>query len=229
MALIATSISCSALRLLPASVLRRNAPLSRRTWPAIAVGILALAVWLPHSAMPWMLPGIVDGISPELCVLHVEKRGLRFREISVKAARDGRFSVSRYDRRLFQYRFQTPLKYGVVPQITHVQADDPAHSLALRSLHTAPPIALRSWNAEGWYVALAGSPLLAFTSEYGTTPPREVRDILELIETLPGIEQLSFAVQDVCLGFCYDPVAALGFRFSNQRCHTLPSGNTQCF
>jgi hypothetical protein len=227
-ALISVAIACSLLRMLPSSVQLRNSPLSRRTWPAIAIGILVLAVWLPHSAMPWMLPGIVDGRSPELRILHVEKRGTRFRETSVSAARDGKFTVSTYGRRLFQYRFRIPFLYGLIPPVTLEQAHRLAHSSALRSLRTAPPKALRAWNAEGWYIALEGSPLLAFTTEYGTTPPAEITDVLRQIEKLPGIEAPSWEVADVCFGFCYDPRAGLGFRFTNQRCEILPSGKTQC-
>ena len=52
--------------------------------------------------------------------------------------------------------------------------------------------------------------------------------MLEQIEKLPGAQQ-SFAIEDVCLGFCYDPVAGLGFWYFNQRCHGLPNGTTQCF
>jgi len=54
-ALIATAITCSLLRLLPAR-LSLGIPISGRTWPAIAVAVLVLAVWLYRSAMPWMLP-----------------------------------------------------------------------------------------------------------------------------------------------------------------------------
>lgn len=182
---------------------------------------------MSRSAMPWLVPGIVDAVSRDLRILHVERRGMRFHETSVRAMRNGEFWANHYDRRLFQYRFQLPSVSGVMPQATHERANDLAHSLLLRSLHTAPPIALRSWNAEGWYVALRDSPLLAFTSEYGTSPLWEVKEMLEQIEKLSGIQGL-VTVKDVCLGFCYDPVAALGFWYPNQCCHTLPNGSTQC-
>jgi hypothetical protein len=104
----------------------------------------------------------------------------------------------------------------VMPPIIYERVNDLAHSITLRSLRTAPPKALRSWNAEGWYIDLQGSQIFAFTSEYGTKPPREVTDMLEQFETLPGTQQ-SITIQDVCMGFCYDPVAGLGFWYSNQR------------
>jgi DNA-directed RNA polymerase specialized sigma24 family protein len=71
------------------------------------------------------------------------------------------------------------------------------------------PAALRSWNAEGWYVVLQDSRLLAFTSEYRTTPPKEITDLFEEMEKLPASQEEAFVLRDVCLGFCYDPVAGL--------------------
>ena len=228
-ALIAAAVTCSFLRLLPSGLLLRNSPLSHRTWPTIAVSVLVVALWLHHSAMPWMLPGIVDAVSPELRILHVEKRGLQFHETSAFFFRNGRFSVDHNDRRLLEYRFQSRWTVGRIPPIILDRANALAHSTALRNLRTAPPIALRSWNAEGWYVVLGNrdSPLLAFTTEYGTNPPSEIRDMLAQIEKLPGPQESS-AFQDVCLGFCYDPVAGLGFTYSNERCHGMPDGTTQC-
>jgi hypothetical protein len=177
--------------------------------------------------MPWMLPVIVDRGLPDVRILHVEKRGLHFHETSVRISRDGRFWVRQYDRRLFQYRFQGLDRSGVMPETTRQRADALVRSSTLRNLRTAPAIALRSWNAEGWYISTLHSPLQAFTSEYGTTPPTGVRDLMEQIAKLPG-EGQSFAIEDVCLGFCYDPVAGLGFIFLNDRCTTLPGGTTRC-
>jgi hypothetical protein len=229
-AFIAAAVTCCILRLLPPGLLLRNSPLSRRTWPAIAVAVLVLALWLHHSATPWMLPEIVDEVPPELRILHVEKRGLQFHETAVTSMRDGRFRFSQYDRRLLQYRFQSRSTAGRMPPSVTDRANVLAHSTTLRNVRTALPIALRTWDAEGWYVAGRNLPILAFTSEYGTTPPQEIRDLLEQIGKLAGTQQqVSFAVEDVCLGFCYDPVAGLGFWYSNQRCHGMPDGTTQCF
>ena len=181
-----TAVACSFLRLLPSGLLLRNFPLSRRTWPAVAAALLVLIVWLHHSATPWMLPTIVDAGDPVLRILYVEKRGPQFHETSFKCMKDGRFWVSQCDRRLFQYRFENRSTDGVLPPNIRERADALARSTSLRFLRTARPVALRSWNAEGWYVALRDSSLLAFTSEYGTTPPPEVRDVLQQIEELPG-------------------------------------------
>ncbi len=229
-ALLATAVTYSILRLLPPALLRK-AHLSGRTWPAIAVGVVVTFVWLCHSAMPWMLPGAVDVKSSyDLRILHVVKRGLQFHETSVATSRRGQYGVSRCDRRQFQYRFQGLDSGGVMPETTCQRANDLTNSPTLRNLRTAPAIALRSWNAEGWYVVTPRYDILAFTSEYGTSPPREVRDLFEQIEKLPA-ERTSqpFEIQDVCLGFCYDPVAGLGFIYSNHRCMELPGGITRCF
>jgi hypothetical protein len=178
-----------------------------------------------------MLPGIVDhGNSADLRILHVEKRGLRFHETRVGVSiRDARFGVRQYDRRLFQYGFQGLDRSGMMPETTRQRADDLVRSPTLRDLRTAPATALRSWNAEGWYITTSHSPIRAFTSEYGTIPPTEVRDLLEQIAKLPGGGGSPFAIQDVCLGFCYDPVAGLGFVYWNDRCMTFPGGITRCF
>lgn len=228
-ALLATTVACSVLRVLPSFWVQKF-HLSGRTWLAILVGVIVPVVWLCHSAMPWMLPGIVDrGSSADLRILHVTKRGLRFHETSVAiGTRDPRFSVSQYDRRLFQFRFQGLVRGGVMPEAARQHADELMRSPRLRDLRTAPAKALRSWNAEGWYVWTSHSPVQAFTSEYGTTPPTEVTDLLAQITKLSGEGGSPFAIQDVCLGFCYDPVAGLGFVYWNERCMTLPDGTTRC-
>jgi hypothetical protein len=94
-------------------------------------------------------------------------------------------------------------------------------STELWKLETPTPRALRSWNAEGWYVVLKDSRLLAFTSEHRTTPPREVTDLFYEIEKLPASNAWLSTVRDVCLGFCYDPVAGLGFSTLKQRTRLL--------
>ena len=91
-------------------------------------------------------------------------------------------------------------------------------------LHTRPAKELRAWNAEGWYVTLKDSHLVAFTSEYHTAPPREVTELFQELENLPG-QPRPFAIRDICLGFCYDPVAALGFTYANDPAFALMRRN----
>jgi hypothetical protein len=105
-ALIAAAATCSLLRLLLSGLVsQRTAPLYSRTWPALAIAVLVVVVWLAHSATPWMLPTIVDAIPPNFRILHVEKRGLQFHETGISCMRDGQFWVSHNDRRLLQYGF----------------------------------------------------------------------------------------------------------------------------
>jgi hypothetical protein len=209
MALIVFAILSSSLRLLPARLILGKSPFCQRTWPACALGFLLLAAWFAYSVTPYRIPVIVDGVPAELRILHVEKRGLRFREIQVSVFRDGRAYVLRNDRQLFEYRFdcrvaRISLGDASLPTLDH--ARDLVKSPELWKLHTPPATALRSWNAEGWYVALCGSRALAFTSEYRTTPPQEVANLFCEIVGLPAKQERE-AFRDVCLGFCYDPVA----------------------
>jgi hypothetical protein len=217
MALIVIGIACSSLRLLPARLSLRKSPLWRRTWPAFAVGFLVLVIWFARSVTPYSVPGFDHGGGLDFRILHLEKRGLGLHETAVMAYRNGVW-ILRNDRRLFQYRFEKRIAHGVMPfeRLTAFR-----QSPELWKLRTPPARALRSWNAEGWYVVLKDSRLLAFTSEYRTAPPREVTDLFREIEKLPVSVERPFEVRDVCLGFCYDPVAALGFSILPQRTRLL--------
>jgi hypothetical protein len=204
-------------RLLPAKWTLRKVPVRERTWPAVVVCFLVITSWYSISASPYRIPLIADGAPPELIVLHVEKDGIQFHETAVGASRDGRIYVQRNDRRLFQYRFLASESVGMMPETITARVHTLAQSAQLRELRTAPAVALRSKNAEGWYVR-TGHKVLAFTSEYGTLPPREVVDLFRDLESaaVPGKELRT--VNDVCLGFCYDPLAGLGLDNLNDRC-----------
>jgi hypothetical protein len=228
-ALISTAAIASLLRLLPARWLLGRLPLCQRTWPALAVGFLVMAGWFLHSVMPYRVPLIVDAAPAELRILHVEKHSLRFEETAESVYRNGRFFVNRSQRALFHFRWETRGVSGVMTTPTiHDRAIALVNSPELERLHTAPAKQLWSWNAEGWYVVLKDRRLLAFTSESRTPPPPEITDLFHEIEGLPGSDERSWAVHDVCLGFCYGPVAALGFQYSNQACFALAHGATQC-
>ncbi len=225
-AIVIFAIACSAIRLVPPRWVIGKRAVSTRTWPAMTIGFLVLAVWLVHSVSPYQVPTIVDGPSVDLRILHVVKRGLSINETLVIAQRNGWSSVSWTNRRLFQYQFESTAKRvslgGSPPILQHARAL--MQSPQLWRLHTPPAKELWDWNAEGWYVTLKDSHLLAFTSEYHTAPPREVTDVFQEIENLPG-QPRPFAIRDVCLGFCYDPVAALGFWYSNQWAFALMRRN----
>jgi hypothetical protein len=135
--------------------------------------------------------------------------------------RNGRTFVSRDSRRLFQYRFETRTAGVSLAEGLDLLAQARAimASPELRKQNTAAAKLFLSWNAEGWYVTLDDSHLLSFTSEYQTAPPQEITNLFHEIEKLPEKQQAGL-VQDICLGFCYDPVAALGFWYSNQHSFT---------
>lgn len=115
-----------------------------------------------------------------------------------------------------------------MPQIAHEHVRDFIGLPELVKLHTPPAVLLRSWNAEGWYVVVNDSRLLAFTTEYGNSPPKEVAALFHEIESLAGEEEQPWTVHDVSLGFCYGPAAALGFVCPNEFCFPLALGATQC-
>jgi hypothetical protein len=192
------------LRLLP------NSPLQRRTWPAFAAGFLVLALWFGGSVTPYRVPGSHHGVAPDLRILHIEKRGLRFHETQVSVSRDGKVFTSRLDRRLFRYRSKGTTAQAETSPGALQQARALIHPPDLWKSHTPAPGPLRSWNAEGWYVVLNNTHLLAFTTESGTRPPEEVTQLFQLLESLPRREERPSAIRDVCLGFCYGPLAALG-------------------
>jgi hypothetical protein len=219
-ALIVIAAAVSSFRLLPDRWSLRGTHLCQRTWPAFAVGSLMLAVWFAHSVTPYSVPGYDHPAGAQFRILHVRKRGPWFHETSILGLRNGRVFMWRQDRHLFQYRIAGRGAMTILGQVSPTafeRARNFVESSELWKLRTAPPKALRAWNAEGWYVVLKDSRLLAFTTEFGTTPPDEVTDLFNELQKLPALEERPFAVRDVCLGFCYDPVAALGFSILPQR------------
>lgn len=214
---------CAILRLLPAGWILRDQPVGERTWPAVALTALTMVAWFIWAVPPYRQPIIVDGIPMTLRILHVEKRGLWFHETSVRTSRNGIFWISRYDRRLFQYQFQENLEEGVMPPAVEQEVKALVQSLAAQQ-PTQSPKALRSWNAEGWYAKVGYHGISAFTTEYATTPPVELVTIFHELDDLKPDSTTRANTRDVCLGFCYDPVAGLGFTAANQRCGYSPSG-----
>jgi hypothetical protein len=93
-------------------------------------------------------------------------------------------------------------------------------SKALKS-NGEPIKPLRRWNDEGWYVTGEEVKSQAYTTHTKgnqSGPPPEVVDLFDDIEKLPRTQKTAEDRKDVCLGFCYDPVAALGALFANHRC-----------
>jgi hypothetical protein len=216
------AIACSAIRLLPSRWVFGERAVATRTWPVVAIAFVVLAFWFGQSVSPYQVPGIPEGPGVDLRILHVVKRGLSINGTRASAYRSGSVLVSWTNRRLFQYQFESRgarVSLGESPAILeHARAL--MRSPQLWALHTHQAKELWAWNAEGWYITLKDSHLLAFTSEYHTAPPREVTELFQQIENLPG-QPRPFAIRDACLGFCYDPIAALGFVYANQSAFTL--------
>jgi len=227
--LVAVACLISVTRLLPARWPLRSRPINQRTWPAFAGCIVILSVWYSVAARPYRVLYIVDEIEPDLNILHVEKRGLQFHELSVSVMYDSRIFVRRNDRRLFHYQFDELVGEGVIPEDVQRRARSLLQSPQLESINTLPAVPLRAWNAEGWYVRTPHGRVLAFTSAYQTVPTKAIVDIFNELEAVPTSKRQKRPMRDVCLGFCYDPLAGLGIMYVNQRCRTDDSGKTTCW
>jgi hypothetical protein len=220
------TILCSAMRLLPAKWKLRGNPVRETTWPALVACLFVIGAWYLTSASPYRIPLIVDGVPPELVLLHVQKRGSQFHETSVTAYRDREFYVEQDDRRLFQYRFADRRSSGILPDEIAARAQATARSSQLLDMRTQPAVPLRARNAEGWYVRMGREKVLAFTTEYGTPPPSDIVALFHDLQALPRNQAQVRTFSDICMGFCYDPLAGLGFVAMNERCRD--NNGTRC-
>ncbi len=229
-ALTVMALVLSVSRLLPSHWMFRRRPVCERTWPAIVATAITLLAWYALAVTPYRLPGIVDfGYRGEVTILHVVKRGLRFQETKVGTDRRS-FSISRTDRRLFQYAIEEHTAWGDLPATTRQEIESLRLLPAVKDFRTPPPKALRAWNAEGWYfLDWRGGGIRSFSSELGTAPPQALVDTFREIEAIqPTQDSGRSSLNDVCLGFCYDPLAALGFTYANQRCFNRDGRKWQC-
>ena len=72
--------------------------------------------------------------------------------------------------------------------------------------------------------------IAAFTTETATPPPAALVAFFREVEGVPSVGASSNdEVRDVCLGFCYDPKAGLGYRAENQRCAYRANGKEYCY
>ena len=228
-ALLVVLTTLCALRLLPARWTVRKTPVCQRTWPSFFFSLIFLAAWFASSVMPYRVPLLVTpGVGADLKILHVEKHGLHFHETEVAVMKDDKFGIGWTDRKLFEYQFAGRSAFGVMPHAVTLRALSLLQSPTLSSMQTRRAKALREWNAEGWYV-LGTKGVLSFSSENRSEPPREVVDLFDESEKLPVAQTYSGGtIKDVCLGFCYDPMAALGFVYANSRCSISLDGSIQC-
>jgi hypothetical protein len=169
-------------------------------------------------------------VHPEISILNVKKDGIAFHETSISVYRDGRYYITRNDRQLFRYSFGETTHEGL-------QTDDLQAKLKViqalpelkRTLDKSPR-ALQARHGEGWYTETNSFAITAFTTENHVAPPAELVDFFSGMEGAPPTGAGShYEMRDVCLGFCYDPKAGLGYTAENQRCATGVDGKEHCY
>jgi hypothetical protein len=217
-------------RLLPAhwQILRR--PVNQLASPAIAITLVFIVCWFARYAFPYRQPVIVDGAEPELGLLHIEKNGTVFHETRISVYRDGRYLIVRNDRRLFRYSFVETSQEGVLTDALRTKLKAILALPELKRTLDAAPRTLRARRGEGWYTVMGSFKIAAFTTENSTPPPRDLPTFLSEVEGEPPLGPSSrHHIRDICLGFCYDPKAGLGYIAENQRCAERLDGKELCY
>lgn len=223
-ALLVLALSTAVERLLPARWHVGKYSLRDQSWPGLIVCLVAMALWFSQSVMPYRIPGAVDYSDyPVLQILHVEKHGLQFHERCVnvywlRPYRPISVSFSGSDRRLFQYRFQEKGASLQPPPalVERIQEIVKSSAHGARQWDVVKP--LWSWNADGWYFYVQGTGLKVYGATSGTPPPQEVVELFQQLYNVPRVAETGSELKDVCLGFCYDPLSAMGSLYSNHRC-----------
>lgn len=218
----ALAVISAGFRLLPAQWQFRGTPLRERTWPAVAASTVVLAVWFSQSVLPYRIPGAVDYSDyPVFQILHVEKSGFQFHErcFSVYWQRPYRpisVSFTGSERRLFHYRFQHNGSSLQVPKalIERIQGMLESSAHEKRQQDVVRPI--WGWSADRWYLSGQGYGLRVYGAP--NPPPRGVVDLFRELDGIPRLSESHSELKDVCLGFCYDPLSAMGWLYSNHRC-----------
>ena len=225
-ALLIFALATAALRLLPTRL-----QFSQSVWPALLASFLFLAVWFSQSVMPYRIPGALDYSSwPILQILHVQKSGLQFHETCVKVwghrGVPESLSIAWNDRRLFAYRFQQRFGHIAVPKSLGERTASFIQSSSQLKSKREPVKPLRRWNDEGWYVTGEGVGFREYTKGNRSAPPQELVDLFNDLEKLPRTQETSEDTKDVCLGFCYDAISALGWLYANHRCRYEETAET---
>jgi hypothetical protein len=229
-ALLLTTLILAVTRLIPLHWQFLHNPINRLTWPAFAISFMFIAYWFATYAFPYRQPVIVDGMQPELGLLHVEKDGAVFRETRVTVYRDGRYYLTRNDRHLFRYSFLETAQEGLLTNDLRTKLNAILALPELKRTLDKAPRALRARHGDGWYTKMGSFKITAFTTENSTPPPAELRTFLGVVEREPSLGKNSrYELRDVCLGFCYDPKAGLGDRAQNERCSQRPDGSELCY
>ena len=227
-ALLVFAAAVAVCRLLPQRWVLRESPVSERTWPAIGVMALFIGVWFRLSVLPYRIPGEIYYMKlPIIQILHIEKHGLQFHETCVSVYQLQKMvRITHDDRRLLNYRFQeVGAETYDAPATLMQRVNELAHSSTLpRSLHDARNDPVRSWNADYWYAWVHRNGFTSYYStEKGDTPlPPDFVVLFHNLEALQPRLGWEEKLRDVCLGFCYDPCAAMGWRMSADRYTEIP-------
>lgn len=195
----------SLLRLCPASWTLKGVPIRSRTWLAFTLSFVVVVAWFAHSVTPYRVPTETGGLSPEIRVVHLVKKGLHLSETRISVMRDGRFYISCDIREPMQYQSDGELFRGFVPRERSQQILDfvrvPEFKVSGSSLRDLP----RRWNSDAWYVDGERVPFVVFSAATNTAPPKELVDWFNEMKGLPKEKDGNFTTRDVCLGFCYEP------------------------
>lgn len=228
-ALLLVTLLWASIRSFPPSWRLLRCSVHYQTWPAVAVALSVIAYWFVSFAVPYRQPMIVDAAQPELNILHVEKNVTSFRETRVSVYQNGECYVAKSERNLFRYSFAVLAHEAVLNDDLRAKSMTLEVLPQLKRTVTAPPPPLRSLRAEGWYVQVYGSGIADFTTENRASPPAGTVDLFAKLAVAPSTNgDLRYEMRDVCLGFCYDPKAALGYTAANQRCVDGLDGKEHC-
>jgi hypothetical protein len=229
-ALLLMTLIWAITRLLPERWQLQNRPANQRTWPAIAITLVFIACWFAAFVLPYRQPLIVDAAQPELSILNVKKDGIGFHETRVSLYRDGRYFIVRDDRQLFRYSFAETVREGFLTDELRTNLSSLQALPELQRTLDKSPRALRVWHGEGWYIEMHSFAITAFTTENASPPPAHVVEFFRELEEAPSrATSMDSKVRDVCLGFCYDPKAGLGYRAENQRCWYPADRKEHCY
>ncbi len=229
-ALLLITLIWAVIRLLPPNWQLQRRPLNQRTWPAIAITLMLIMCWFAAFAFPYREPIIVDGMHPELSILHVRKDGAKLHETRISIYRDGRFYVVRNERQLLRYSFEETAQEGLLTDNLRAKLKVIKALPELMLTLDKPPRALQARHGEGWYTEMGSFAITAFTTENRTPAPADLVAFFLEVEGAPSIGETTHdEVRDVCLGFCYDPKAGLGDRAENERCAYRADGKQRCY
>jgi hypothetical protein len=222
---IALAVATATFRLTPARWKILGTPLRDRTWPAFLVTFAFLAVWFSQSVMPYRASGAVDYSGwPIFQILHVQKQGLQFHETCIGFwgyRTPDQVSFSSNDRRLFHYRIRETTSRAYLPASFQQRAGAVLDSLRGTPGNSGTVGPIRAWNDEGWYLLGQDVTFRVYTA--GATPPPEILALFHDLESLPRSQESASDLKDICLGFCYDPLAGLGRIYANHRCGWDPA------